>query len=221
MPETIIVCTDLPLIELLDGKMPAGFDAFVAQLRQAGDKLGYPCFLRTGQGSGKHGWRRTCFIQSPEDFPSHVAALVEWSEMVDFMGLRWNVWCVRKWLHLPAPFTAYLGMPVAPEWRYFVRSGKVICSHFYWPKRAVEEGDYDGELPPNWRRLWQLMQVREAGEATAMNELAERAALALGDSWSIDICRDRDGSYWLTDCAEAARSFHWEKCPHAASFGGE
>jgi len=219
LPATMIVRTEVPLIELCDGQAPDGFDAFLQALHAAADGLGgYPVFLRTGQGSGKHDWKRTCFVQAAEELPAHVAALVEWSESVDFLGLPWNVWAVRQFLRLPAPFTAFGGMPVAPEWRFFVRDGQVVCRHFYWPADSIQHWRGEPELPANWQAMLEDMQQVRAADAALLQRIAERAGAALGGAWSIDLCRDRDGTYWLTDCAEAARSFHWPGCPQAASF---
>jgi len=86
-PATRIVHTDLPLVRMVDGEPLDGLDAFIAQLTQVGNELGWPCFLHTGHGSGKHDWEHTCFVPDSSAFPARVAALVEWSIMVDIMGL--------------------------------------------------------------------------------------------------------------------------------------
>src|SRR4051794_24339433 len=80
VPETRMVTTgpNLALISLLDGETPAGYEEFMAELRAAVVAIGTPCFLRTGQGSDKHSWQDTCYLEDAGELPMHVFRLVEW-----------------------------------------------------------------------------------------------------------------------------------------------
>jgi len=130
VPETRIVTTDLPLCMLLDGPEQKDvrledWQAFVAEVRSAAKEIGgFPCFLRTGHGSGKHDWRTTCYVRDPNALGQHIFNLVEWSEMVDVFGLPTKVWAVRKLLPLLSSFTAFDGFPVNVERRYFIEGAR-------------------------------------------------------------------------------------------------
>lgn len=53
VPKTEIITTGIDLDQLLENTVPEGFSQFVSAIQAAGDRLGYPCFLRTGHTSGK------------------------------------------------------------------------------------------------------------------------------------------------------------------------
>jgi hypothetical protein len=215
VPRTEIVATDLPLIGLCDGQPPEGLDGFLGRLRAAAGRLGYPAFLRTGHGSGKHQWRRTCYLAGPEDIPAHVAALVEWSALVDFLGLPTRTWAVREFLPLEAPFHAFDGMPVAREFRTFFRAGRLLCIHPYWPPDSIRNPSR-----ADWRELLaaasELSQPSRALDARpALERIVERVAPRFDGAWSLDLARAVDGTWYAIDMAEMDRSFHWPGCPNA------
>jgi len=200
--------TLMEFYKVFDGERPGpAADNFCDLLKITCDSMGYPCFLRTGQTSGKHDWDRTCFVQSPERIRSHVIALIEYSELADFMGLACDVWAVREFLPTRpvAVCKNWNGMPVCREFRVFAEEGQARCWHPYWPAAALEEGgadvaDYDA-----------LCELRHA--ETVFN-IAESATMALGGAWSVDVL-DTARGWYLTDMAEAHKSFHWPDCPHA------
>ncbi len=191
-----------------DGKDGTGEEKpFFEALTTAADEIGYPCFLRTDHTSGKHSWDETCFVKSAADIKQHVYNLAEFSEIADFMGIPWSVWVVREFLPTIPLGTCpdYSNMPICKEFRFFVDDGVVRCVHPYWPRRALEQGgavlddlEYDAAcaIP---------------GDATSLFELAARAGRAVGGSWSIDILETKRG-WFVTDMAEAHKSFHWEGC---------
>lgn len=209
-PETLIL--DLgdegwSLAELLDGRVPEAATTARAFVRDAGESLGYPMFVRTGHGSGKHNWSRTCCVREQAAIPRHIAALVEWSHMVDMLGLPHSVWVARRMLAVHPLFrcTNYGDMPVVEEWRVFVRDGAVECVHPYWPTEAIEQGAPD---LPDWRRYLTLLHRVPPPEVV---EMARLAAAALGGYWSADVMFTNDG-YYLTDMAIGERSYHWPGC---------
>ncbi len=187
---------------------------FVAEIGAAASEFGYPFFLRTDLTSGKHNWESTCFVPSAADIAAHVFAIAEFSECVDMIGLRWDTWAVREFLPtMPIGVCPRNGnMPVCREFRFFVDDGKVRCSHPYWPKRALEQGGFSIALPEYQGLFDHLCDMGDA--AAGLGMLAEKAGRAVGGSWSIDILETKQGWY-VTDMAEAHRSFHWEGCERA------
>jgi hypothetical protein len=215
------------LADLLDGKEPKGFKGFVAALTIAAAKVGGPpAFLRTGQGSGKHSWASTCHVTDLAKLPDHVERLVEWSHMVSFLGaLPFDVWAVRELLPTTPRvlLPSYDGFPLVREARGFVGNGEVKCVHPYWPADAIRQGfpmkagglddpfEYDvpadfevvvrwatdlDAFPPGWRELLGRVAAAFAGDGT----------------WSVDVLLT-DKGYYVTDMAEAERSYHWPGCP--------
>ena len=212
VPRTSTIVTTCNLIRLLDGETPADFDSFITLLGDEADKIGWPVFLRTGQGSGKHQWKDTCFVPNREALQSHVAALVEWSECVDMLGLPYHAWAVREMLPTRpvCKLTAYRDMPLCREFRFFTEGGKVKCFHPYWPLDSVEQGTPDN---PDWQQS--AIYSSSSTELEHLTKLAERAALAcIEEDWSIDFLWT-ERSWYLTDMAIAAISYHWESCPNA------
>jgi hypothetical protein len=169
--------------------------------------LGYPCFLRTDHTSGKHRWRDTCFLRSGDDVPSHVFSLAEFSECSDIIGLPWDTWAVREYLPI-IPFgncPRYGDMPICREFRFFVDGGNVRCCHPYWPREALTEGGAH-------RLDYAALCEQPAGYH--LHVLASAAGRAVGGAWSVDLLETQRGWY-ITDMAEAEKSFHWEGCcPH-------
>lgn len=248
VPRTEIVRTAVRLDKLLDGKTPDGYEGFLTALQDAANRIGSPpWFLRTGQGSGKHQWRDTAFVRYRGELHGHIAALVEWSCLVDFLGLPFDVWAVREMLPTRpiAVLPAYRDFPLVREVRAFVKDGKVVCVHPYWPAGAVREGfgmrerhddESDGPLvdlvnPPAGPKVWKpgrfavpvdLDKIIAEGcrlptyLSGGWPELLEAVAAAFaGDgAWSVDVL-ETDRGWYVTDMAEAYRSFHWAGCEKA------
>lgn len=214
VPQTEIVRTDLPLIEILDGKPPMGYGEFIAELRQAVERIGLPCFLRTGQGSGKHQFDRCCNLRKVEYPAQHVSNLVDWSCTVDFFGLPTNVWVAREFLPVKAlaVLPRYGNMPAVQEWRLFVRDGKVECQHPYWPKDALGQGM---RCTAGVERLFKGLSRSSPKIGAECTRLAEAAGRAVeGGYWSVDVLRTRKGLLYVTDMAIGESSFHWPDCPN-------
>lgn len=196
---------------LLDGKPPAGlaFEGFVEDVANLCSKVSYPAFLRTGHTSGKHQWSKTCYVWCREVVRPHILRLVEFSEMVDMLGLPWNEWVVRKFLKAKKVYGCcphYEDMPVTKEFRFFVRDSEVLCAHPYWPKDALVDGGL--ELTPE--KYAELCNMGESKEA--LYHLASKAGEAVGGEWSVDIFEAVDGWWYITDMAEAKKSWHWPGC---------
>ena len=228
VPQTEIVKTDVNLCMVLDGELPPGWWLFLDELSEAVKRIGLPCFLRTGQTSGKHNWKNTCHVKDAE-LSRHVGALVEFSAMADFIGLETNVWVIREFLPTK-PITvlpAYGDMPLVKEIRAFVEGGKISCWHPYWPGEAIRQGfprDYAGlndeikiSLSENIDAI--IAKAHDLDWPSA-EPLALKVAEAFADdgAWSVDLLPTEHG-WFVTDMAEAKRSFHWPECPSAAIRG--
>lgn len=222
-PRTEIVRTKLPLYSLLDGKDPEPTDGetwhgLLDSLSEAVKSVGgAPAFMRTGQGSGKHEWRDTCFLKDAtrETIGQHVCQLVEWSELVDMFGLPYDVWVIRELLPTRPAFTAFKDMPIVKERRYFIQDGRTVCRHPYWPAEAFSERY--SRAPDGWREQLDAMNNETMGEWAELTELSDRVGAAIGGDWSIDwLWTDR--GWYLTDMATAGDSFHWAGCAKAELF---
>lgn len=203
MPEEAQEC----VWQWFDGKPGTGAEKpFIAELTVAAVDMGFPCFLRTDHMSGKHEWDRCCFLTSADAVTQHVFNLAEHSEIADMFCAQWQNWVVREFLPtIPLGVCpTYGNMPICREFRYFVDDGKIRCSHPYWPAGSLEQGGVD-------MRTFDY-KVLCAGQTPCLDCLAEEAGKAVGGSWSIDILETRKGWY-VTDMAEAHKSFHWNGCP--------
>ena len=194
------------LLKMVDGSEPSLLGTVEKFIDEAAQRVGFPAFLRTGQGSGKHHWRRCCFLPDRDSIVRHIGELVEWSNIVDFMGLPHNVWVVRKMLDVEPMFRCnrYGGMPVVREWRYFVEGGRLLYGNPYWPEEALEEGRPDAA---NWRDSLSRLNAEPPAEVA---EMACKAGAAVGGRWSVDCLEARDGWY-VTDMAIAENSYGWDE----------
>ena len=207
VPRTEIVRSG-DLSALFDNEIPDGWCEFLAEMNTARGKIGGDCFLRTGQGSGKHDWAKTCYLPETANIADHVAALVDWSVLVDFMGLPFDVWCVREMLPT-SPIGAcprYRGMPVCREFRFFAEAGQVKCFHPYWPLGALQDGGLAGGFSEGWYEEFCRLEDKEP------QRMAEIVSNAVPGAWSIDVLETKRG-WFVTDMAVAERSFHWPGCP--------
>lgn len=217
VPETIIIRMPISIYRG-EGDLPSlsYLDTLTEMIFAATRLVGLPAFLRTGQGSGKHDWTSTCFLKESildSEILDRVARLCEWSQIVDAMGLPYHVWAIRQFLRLKHDFTAFNGMPVAREYRCFIENDEVKCVHPYWPEDAIQSASVE-----DWRE--RLRDMYGEGPDQAMVDMAAKVADAFKNdgAWSVDLCEDVDGKWWVTDMAEAKRSFHWKGCANAAAF---
>jgi hypothetical protein len=216
VPRTEMVHFEGDLIPLLDGQAVEGFADLVAQVQAAAQRVGgYPAFLRTGYGSGKHQWQRTCYLSGPAVVASHISNLVEWSAVVDFMGLPTKTWVVREFLNLRHDFVAFEGMPVAREFRFFFRDGQVTCKHPYWPPGAIRKANIREGA---WQASLEAMSRLEHGEGVMLINQVEKVAQHFEGFWSLDLAQLAEGegekSWVAIDMADGDASFHWPGCLH-------
>lgn len=186
------------------------WNATVSAVGDAAQEIGYPVFIRTDLASAKHSGPPAYKANSAADIVAVFAATVEDSEMKLWTARPPQAIMVREFLHLHHMFTAFRGLPIAREWRFFADSRHVICAHPYWPAGALE-----GHVATKrWRE--QLKQISELpGNYSELCAKAMEAAAACGDdAWSVDFALDRDGKWWLIDMARMEDSWHWPGCPN-------
>lgn len=183
---------------------------FFAEIARAAAEFGYPCFLRTDYTSDKHSWLNTCFLPDEASIPQHVFNIAEFSECASMIGLPWDTWAVREMLPTRRMGTCprYGNMPICREFRFFLEDDRVVCRHFYWPHDSLIEGGADPDFD------YEAMCGFQDGEEAELTALASAAGKAVGGAWSVDILEMKRG-WFVTDMAEASKSFHWEGCPHA------
>jgi hypothetical protein len=213
IPKTRIVKTDVELGHLLDSRKPEGYVAFLGELRAAAEKVshGGPFFLRTGQLSAKHSWKETCYVYPLIELSRHVNNLIEESAMCDVLGRPFNVWVVREYIPMVSAFTAFLGMPINKERRYFIKDGEVLCHHGYWPAQAFE-GRHQPE-DPKWREKLAWLNEETEEEVALLTGLSKRVSREFDGEWSLDWSRAQQGGFVAIDMAVAEESFHWPDCP--------
>lgn len=212
-PKTIFVPYNhgacVSLMEMEDGD-PAPWNDAVTAISEAAEKIGYPVFIRTDLSSAKHAGPKAYKADSMDDVVGVFARTVEDSEMKFWTAQPPEAIMVRQFLELHHTFTAFRGLPIAREFRFFANGKRVLCSHPYWPADALEdhcdaEGWQDKLVdlcltPSNYSELWCAAIV--AADACG------------GDAWSVDFAMDRDGGWYLIDMARMEDSWHWPGCPN-------
>lgn len=205
VPKTVII--EMPeddLAGLLDDKWLSLEDE--RRLIKAGEKVGYPLFLRTDMASAKHQWERTCFVPKFEELFKHVWALIDATLAASMFGeLDPSALVFRELLRLNSFFTAFSGLPISAERRYFVRDGVVECHHPYWTQDAIKRPSKS-----DWKERLATLNKESAEEIELLTKYATRVGEVLEGYWSIDFAEARDHSWYLIDLAVGERSWHPE-----------
>lgn len=215
VPKTQIFETDLDLSLLIDRKEPEGFEQFHADLMRAAQVIGTPFFLRSGLTSAKFDWANTCYIEKIEDIMRHMYGIIEYSECASIVGIPYNVWAIREYIPMVAPFKVDSGMPVNKERRIFIEDEKVICSHAYWPHDAIEQlgcSEFD------WKRKLTAINTPERDEKEIKKQSVEVSKLFEG-AWSLDWSLSLANEWIAIDMAVAETSWHWPGCLAAKKRG--
>lgn len=177
-------------------------------LHKAAREIGYPLFMRTDECSNKHDWAKTCYVHSDQYLENNIANLIEFSYIADMFGLPIRAFVFRKFIEMKTIFLAFDGMPVNPEYRFFIKNGKVICHHWYWIKEAIRKGPNKVNLLHNWEEL--LDQSRKDSEKylPLLKDYAQRVADEFDGFWSVDFCQGADNWWYLIDMAKGSVSYH-------------
>lgn len=202
------------LFGALDGKrLP---DEFKTRIINGAASFDYPLFMRTDFTSGKHDFLDTCFVKGVEQIIQHAVALFEDTICKD---ISLTAFVFREFLQLESGFTAFRGLPIAKERRYFVEDGKVLCHHPYWPEDAIR-----GEVTrkgDGWKDILRQLNTETPDEVEILSAMASTFSQRVPGAWSVDFAKtvyDCPRDWILIDAAEAFRSWHPSDCPIA--FGG-
>ena len=181
---------------------------------RAADLLGYPLFVRTDVASGKHSWKKSCFVPSQDLLDPHIREVVSFNDNADMMGLEYTVLLFREYIPLHSTFTAFWGdMPVSRERRYFVHNNTVFCHHPYWVKEAINRPSID-----TWERELAKLNAESKAEIKLLTDLVERAMNGIMIPSSVDLAYTKDKRWIVIDAATASHSWHPETCKHYEYF---
>jgi len=193
----------------IDGKPDQYFLDMLEGVKKAAKEIGYPVFIRSDELSNKHDWKDSCYVETEDQLYSHICNILEFTAMAfgpNFYGVA-----VREFLALNWRFTSHWGkMPVAREFRMFVRDGELECWHPYWPPSAILEPSIE-----NWYPVLKEMQTLTQVELEHVEDIAETVGKAVGGYWSVDVCQTNNGEWYMTDMAIGEDSYHWGTCPYA------
>lgn len=180
--------------------------------------IGYPLFLRTDQASGKHDYRSACYVPAPNVMVDHIARVIEFNETADPLGLPYKALVFREYIPLAVRFTAFRGhLPIAPERRYFVRDGALVCHHPYWPHDALRDDAIIESCVGAWQTHLAEMNAEDPDEVELLTDYALRVSRAVPGYWSVDFALAADHRWILIDMARGEVSYHWPGCPKAES----
>lgn len=203
-PQTIVALrkgTD-SWLKFLDS--PELFDGQVVHLRNKAKELGYPLFIRTDQSSAKHSYIDTCKVESEDRLMRNIYCLIEENELCD---LNIQTLYFREFIELDSLFTAFNKMPIAPERRYFVRDGEVLCFHPYWIEDAIRNPSIK-----DWEGPLRGVNVQEACEILLLKKHATTISKAVPGCWSVDFAKAKNGIWYFIDMADARLSWHPKDC---------
>ena len=176
------------------------------------DRMGYPCFLRTDLASGKHTWKRSCFVDGETELWKHIWEVTSFNLCAGILGLDFRALVVREFIPMDTYFTAFWGdMPVNPERRYFVNNGEVLCHHPYWVEEAIAQSKQPSIV--NWREIAKKINTETEEEVKLLTSYAKIVAEQFDGYWSIDFCKAKDSRWILIDMATGSNSWHPPNCP--------
>jgi hypothetical protein len=223
MPET--VCYEITERDgwyaVVDGEPTPSQDADA--LIACGADIGYPLFLRTDHVSGKHNFAHTCFVLDPEDLLDHCRNLVGETLMHD---LDLHAFFLREFIEPSADdfiFEPFNDLPIRRERRYFIRDGRVVCKHPYWPEDALDQPLHVGLTTEvtDWREQLEALNDMST-DGPVLDGWVKRVADNFEGYWSVDFMYSdrRDGMWHLIDMADGDLSWH-PPCEHNLAVAGK
>jgi len=183
---------------------PASFRDQVKKLVTTALTFGYPLFIRTDQASAKHRYIGTCMVECEDRLLQNIFNLIEENLLCD---LNVQTLYFREFIKLDSLFTAFNKLPIAPERRYFVTDGEVVCHHPYWPEAAIRTPS-----DPDWKRQLKVLNHEDPCEIERLTEHAEVIGSKFSGSWSVDFAKGKDGIWYFIDMADARTSWHPKDC---------
>lgn len=205
VPKTIFVPYNHDNIQgTFYGQLVAEYTELYWNVHKAAQQVGLPVFIRTDLSSSKHSGLKACKIDNLDDINEQIYKTLEHNELKTFLEReKPKAFMVREFLNLDHQFTAFHGLPIAHEWRYFSNGQIVLCKHPYWPEKAIDGHTND----PDWRN--KLASIKSGD----LDSMAIKATNACGEGiWSIDFALGVNGKWWLTDVATGKNSYHEPLC---------
>ena len=187
-----------------DGNTEAYLDKLASQVKDFGERRGYPIFVRNSFTSGKHSWKDSCFIKEEESISAikeRIYQLTESSLMGP--GLAPLKLVLREFIDTKPAFHAFHGnTPITQEFRLFFDNGKPVKWQAYWPETSIQEPDCD-----DWKE--KLKNISEPNDElmAKMKHYAKLVTEELEGYWSVDFLIDNNGKPWLIDMADGHASY--------------
>lgn len=179
-------------------------------LKDAGDIVGWPFFLRTNMASAKHCGPVAFKVESEDDI-RRAAGLTFQDNVIKSIDLNFDSFMVRSWLDLEHAFTAFDGLPISAEWRVLCDGYSISKDGFYWPKDAIKDADVeDWEDKLDQFRAVTFAAFTESGCYEKAAQSVQAVNKRLGTNymeWSVDFAMDKNKKWWLIDMAPAAVSW--------------
>jgi len=210
VPKTVIIDAGDHVSGYVFSDQPIPQKLLNAIAKAAKEVGGYPAFLRSGHTSNKHSWSRTCFLASESQIDRNVREISEYCECCDLLGLPSNIWVVREFLPIEPAFRAFNDTPICKERRYWIKDGKVVGHHPYWPPESIQRPS-----DPNWDKHLAWINVERPDEVAELTALSEKAGRVFYGAWSIDWLWIPSRGWVCIDMAEAERSYCWREHPNA------
>lgn len=203
-PKTVLVEDGInfwDLTKALDGKEPDTLCGLVRRIEEASAKVGVPFFLRTSHLSGKHSWQNTCYCDRLQRVANNICGLVEETAMAD---QPLGCFAVRELLSLRSSFKAFDGMPVAREFRVFVKDGEVLHVQPYWPPQFIRSPSVE-----DWEERLAEISYLDEQEGVELEERAIEVSAHIQGFWSVDFAQELSGEWYLIDMARGEMSYCW------------
>lgn len=212
VPQTTIVEIDSTeqIYGVLDGEPPPEWNEHEYNVWHAVKQYPSPCFLRTDLLAAKHNFLNSCYVKDEYSITRSMVSLVEAHAMSMNLPIP-LAFVVREFVQLKHHFTAFDGLPIAKERRYFVEGMRTVCHHAYWPKEAI----INPEPENSWSIYLKDLNAETVHEIDQLSRAASTIGVALEKktgyrNWSLDFAQDIAGVWWFIDAAIASTSWHPE-----------
>ena len=183
-------------------------DALKKELLDAANDIGYPLFMRSDQGSGKHQWNDTCFVKDETNLINQLGKLIDWHGSL-FPPMPFGAIVFRSYIEMDSKFCAFEGLPIARERRYFIKDGKIDDHTPYWPEDAIRfyNSTKEYEDAP-WKEMLSELNKEAPEEIDLLSGYALEVAKHFKEYWSVDFCKAKNGDWYLLDMARGEVSWN-------------
>lgn len=174
------------------------------------NKILFPVFFKTDFYSAKWYWADTCLINSKNDLEKNIVSLLSLNQDDDCRPI--NALVFKQYIQPEAKLSAFNGMPIGKERRYFIENKRVLCHHPYWEENSIEF--FDEDYPEDWRDILRDLNVEDSLEVEILTRESELFARLIDDDgyFSIDFMQGIAGNWYVIDCAEGHKSYHTADC---------